>query len=235
MLTLAFDTSSAKGGVAVLDGEKVLSHLAWEREGSHGELLTPAIEQALRDSNRKIHELQLIALGHGPGSFTGVRIAVNAARALAFANKTPVMAFDSTEVLAGAVDDHDLPVLALINAQKNQLFTSTFVWNDGEWSRKNPIETLELDALIDRINSPHLCVGDGYLEFADLIPATARERFVRRGGPQDFPLPEVIGRLAVRSHGRRPTLNWNEVQALYIRASGAEEKLEESRKDLSRK
>lgn len=225
MLTLAFDTSSSKGGVAVLDDSKILSRLVWEREGSHGELLTPAIEQALRDAQAKAEDLQLIALGHGPGSFTGVRIAVNAARALAYANKTPLMAFDTTEILAAGVGQHDLPVLALINAQKNLLFSSTFSWQNSSWKRTAPLETIGFEDLISRIKQPHLCIGDGYLEFAGLIPAEAKNLFVRPEDVSDFPLPEVIGRLAFEGHARHPQIGWQELQALYIRASGAEETL----------
>jgi len=230
MLTLAFDTSSSQGGVAVLDDSKLLSRIVWEREGSHGELLTPAIEQSLKNAQVKPEALDLIALGHGPGSFTGVRIAVNAARALAYANETPLMAFDSTEILAAGVAQHEFPVLALIDAQKNLLFASSFSWRDGAWERTSALETLELEALIARLHEPHICVGDGYLEFAELIPNDAKDRFVRRQGLSDHPLPEVIGQLAVRSRGKRPALSWRELQALYIRASGAEETLEAKRK-----
>lgn len=230
MLTLAFDTSSSKGGVAVLDDSRVLSRIVWEREGSHGELLTPAIEQALKDAQIKPDALDLIAIGHGPGSFTGVRIAVNAARALGYANTTPIMAFDTAEILAAGVNHHDLPVLALINAQKNLLFASAFSWRDGGWQRQSPLETLELETLIASLKEAHLCVGDGYLEFAELIPAEAKTLFARREGLSDFPLPEVIGMLAAQSNGKRPALRWQELQALYIRASGAEETLEAKRK-----
>lgn len=229
MLTLAFDTSSAQGGVAVLDDSKLLSRIVWEREGSHGELLTPAIEQSLKNAQVKPEALDLIALGHGPGSFTGVRIAVNAARALAYANKTPIMAFDTTEILAAGVAQHDLPVLALIDAQKNLLFASSFTWRDGAWERTASLETLELETLITRLKDPHVCVGDGYLEFAELIPTEAKRLFVRPEGLSDFPLPEVIGQLAAHAHGKQPALSWQELQALYIRASGAEETLEARR------
>jgi tRNA threonylcarbamoyladenosine biosynthesis protein TsaB len=237
---LAFDTSSVCGSVAVLEGTNVLAQLRWELEGSHGELLTPAIEKVLFTSGVSIEEIQLIAIGHGPGSFTGVRVAVNAARAFSFARNTPIMTFDSLEILAAGVERKDLPVLALVNAQKNLLFAATYNWNGSFWEKAAPFSTITTDSVetvFDSIHSEHLCLGDGCLEFADLIPETKLKYWVRDPSQSDYPDAEVVGRLAFHSFGQssgqtfgqRPTSVWNQVQALYIRASGAEETLAKNR------
>ena len=79
MLLLAFDTSTSQGGVAVFQDSHLKARHVWSREGSHGELLTPAIEKALNEAGVQAYQLDAVAIGRGPGSFTGARIAVNAA------------------------------------------------------------------------------------------------------------------------------------------------------------
>ena len=107
MFTLALDTSTSQGGVAVLEGERVLSRIVWSREKSHSEFLTPNIETCLRDAGLEVRALDRIAVGRGPGSFTGIRVAINAARALAYALSKPVFTFDTMEILAAGVSDAD--------------------------------------------------------------------------------------------------------------------------------
>jgi tRNA threonylcarbamoyladenosine biosynthesis protein TsaB len=234
MLFLAFDTSTSKGGVAITENGQVLTSLVWEREGSHGELLTPAIEKCLEKSGRTLRDLDALALVHGPGSFTGVRIAVNAARTLGYALHKPVYAFDTAEALAASCPRRDLPLAILINAHKNLLFVSTFIWTN-EWVRKTALSVMTLEVLTTSINETHLCVGDGFTEFDSVMSSSLKNLLVRDPILPDEPSPEALGLLAFRessrASGRKP-LDWKDVQALYIRASGAEEKL---REDLGKK
>lgn len=236
MLTLAFDTSSAKGGVAILDDLKVVSETSWDREVSHGELLTPAIQRSLDGAGVIIDDIDLIAVGQGPGSFTGVRVAVNTARALSYAStqlaKTakPVMVFDSMEILVSAIGDREQLVFTIINAFRNLYFTSSFVWNEDRWRRLLPLQAQDLASIASLIDRPYLCVGDGYLELEDTLPEQAKGLLLRRPAVSDYPQAVELGLLAGKSIGKRKTFSWNEVQPLYIRSSGAEEKLEEKRK-----
>ena len=122
MITLAIDTSTSQGGVALLGGEKVLARSIWSRGRSHGELLTPHIESALKETGQSLQSVERLAVGRGPGSFTGIRIGVNAARSLAYTLSLPIVAFDTTEILAAGVTRTDLPLITLLNAQMNLLF-----------------------------------------------------------------------------------------------------------------
>ena len=98
MKILAFDTSTAQGAVAVLEGERVLIERTWRREKSHSELLTAEIESTLIDAATEMSSVDAFAVGQGPGSFTGIRVAINAARALAYALQKPVYVFKTSEI-----------------------------------------------------------------------------------------------------------------------------------------
>lgn len=229
VLTLALDTSTSQGGVAVLKGEQVLSRAVWVREKSHSELLTPTIEECLREAGADVHDLKRIAVGRGPGSFTGIRIAINAAKSLGFALKLPIFAFDTAEILSASVSRVDLPVLTLINAHKNLLYTSIFRFDPASniWIRNFALQALSPEEIANKITTPHICLGDGYEEYASVFRPDLKSVLVRDPGLSDYPQPEVLGRLSWRLRDSVSPLDWNELQALYIRASGAEENLRE--------
>lgn len=229
---LVFDTSTAKGGVALLRQNTVLNRLVWSREASHGEFLTPAIQRTLEESQVTLHELDHIAVGYGPGSFTGVRVAVNAARALSYAlnGKGKIFAYDTTEILAAGVGQTDLPVAVLMNAQKNHLFFSTFQFSNSTWMRSSSLRLVPIEEVEKTIQTPHYCVGDGYTDFNKFFSARLRSMLIRSPTFSDYPTPETLGQLDFMIGSTRQALVWKDLQALYLRPSGAEEKLEESRR-----
>ncbi len=227
MKTLAFDTSTAEGSVAVLDGERLLSEKEWRREKSHSEFLTAEIESALKDSSLTINDIDLLAVGQGPGSFTGIRVAINAARALSYALSKPVSVFDTTEILAEGVGRFDLPLLAVINAQKNCYYIASFERQNGTWTKIGDTSLASVSEIEAALTRPHLCLGDGCLDVEALLSRSARSHWVREIKASDFPAATNLGRLALTKVSSHPPLVWNAVQPLYIRASGAEEKLRE--------
>lgn len=238
MRLLAFDTSTAQGSVAVLEGERVLSERTWRRAQSHSEFLTAEIEEALKEAQLKPAHLDTLAVGQGPGSFTGIRVAINAARALGYALSKPVFTRDTSAILVQPIarTEH---VMTLINAQKNSFFVSIFEKLAGEnheqapngWRRTHPIEFLTLDEVQARFTRPYVCVGDGCeLAEPDLRP-DVKLNWIRDVSISDYPLASSLGLLTISQQNTHPSLDWNAVQPLYIRASGAEEKLIRAQKN----
>lgn len=129
MRVLAIDTSADVGVVAVTeDGRTLVEHAA--RVGSrHGETLLATIEQALATAGVGIADLGLIAVGLGPGSFTGVRIGVATAKGLALARRTPLVGVRTTRALArGAFGAIRIPV---VDAHKGEVFVAIYEEREG--------------------------------------------------------------------------------------------------------
>jgi tRNA threonylcarbamoyladenosine biosynthesis protein TsaB len=226
MLVLAFDTSTAHGGVAIFRDREILAHASWQRQGSHGENLTPQIQKCLEAAGIELAALDALAVGVGPGSFTGVRVAINAARSFAFALAKQVFAFDTAELIANGVNRTNLPLLVMINAHKNQVFAATFAFSAGRWTRTSDLIARDpATGLVELVSEPHLCVGDGFDEYNDLIPDEVLRHLVRDPNVSDFPQPQTFAALVQNSQ----PYEWKDIQALYIRESGAEEKLREGR------
>ena len=103
MLTLALETSSLRGGVAVFEGGRCIAERVFAEGLQQGRELLAAIEAELRGLGRSVRDLDGIAVGRGPGSYTGVRVGCTAAKTLAFALRVPLVAVSSLEVLAANV------------------------------------------------------------------------------------------------------------------------------------
>lgn len=128
---LALDTSSAAQAVAVLDGADVLMESNNLAERNHSVNLLPEIERVLHESATNKRQLAGIAVGVGPGSYTGVRIAVTTAKTLAWALKLPVVAVSSLEAQAAsgletAAIEGRTWIIPLVDARRGQAYTALF-------------------------------------------------------------------------------------------------------------
>jgi tRNA threonylcarbamoyladenosine biosynthesis protein TsaB len=176
---LGFDTSTNATSVALLpaNGGDPFEHDAdpaalLGRPGHSAELL-PAIDRVLSSAGLSYQDLDAIAVGVGPGTFTGLRIGVATARALAHARKIPLRPVGSLSALAAGLDPAR-DRLALIDARRGELFAALYTPDGEVWA---PFVTSP-DALIDRIASrPQglLAAGDGSIRFRDVLETAGVE------------------------------------------------------------
>lgn len=136
MRVLAFDTSSRVSAVAIVDGPRVLAEDDTPSDALHGETLVPRIGALMERADITHDDLQLIAVGIGPGSFTGLRVGLATAKGLAFATGLPLRAVDSLAVLArGALDtcapDGPVIVVPCVDAHRGEVFLGAYA-ADGE-------------------------------------------------------------------------------------------------------
>ncbi|UJR83106.1 tRNA (adenosine(37)-N6)-threonylcarbamoyltransferase complex dimerization subunit type 1 TsaB [Sandaracinus amylolyticus] len=124
MRTLAIDTSGDFGVVAITDGGEVRVEMHSRVRSRHGETLLPTIERALALAELDVAAIDLLAVGLGPGSFTGVRIGVSTVKGLALARGTPVVGVRTTRVIArGLFGALRVPV---IDAHKGEVFVAVY-------------------------------------------------------------------------------------------------------------
>lgn len=131
MLILALDTATAVCGVALAEDETVLVEYS-ERGGSHAARLMPLAEAALAAAGRDRRELAGVAASLGPGSYTGLRIGLATAQALAFALGVPAAGVGSLEALAYAGGIRDGLVCPMIDARRGRVYTALYRWDGGD-------------------------------------------------------------------------------------------------------
>jgi tRNA threonylcarbamoyladenosine biosynthesis protein TsaB len=172
---IGFDTSLATTSACVLrtDGEAFQSHSPGVDRllgpARHSQELLPELERLLEESGTAWDEVQSIAVGVGPGTFTGLRIGVATARALGQALGIDLRPVSSLEALASAAADdlgNDSPVLSLIDARRGQVFVALYRPTRSNGARLEPMwqpEVVDPESLVTRIRQLDLspvCVGD---------------------------------------------------------------------------
>jgi tRNA threonylcarbamoyladenosine biosynthesis protein TsaB len=119
MLTLLIETSTERGIVAILEHTTVLYNAELPFGYNNSKFLLPMLEQGLKHANLSLSQIALIAVGIGPGSYTGIRIGVVVAKTVAFARKLPLVGVCSLE---GFIPKCDGPFAAVIDAKIGGLY-----------------------------------------------------------------------------------------------------------------
>lgn len=157
MITLALDTTSAWCTSALVSSDKILSYKSERIGRGHAERLAPMVQEVLRAGNIAPAGIDRIAVCTGPGSFTGLRVALAFARALALPHNIPVLGLSALRVIAAQADpEGQLKVAATINAKRGEVCWT--VYQQGREiflpktqsieKTKAEIETLEVDVLV---------------------------------------------------------------------------------------
>ena len=179
MILLALDTATTAtvAGVLRADGNvvEVRDDPAPGARPAHASRLLAAAEEALATAGVGWEEVERLAVGVGPGSFTGLRIGIATARALAQGRGLPVVGVSTLEALAHGAD---APlVLAVLDARRGEAFAATFNQGSDPFRRVEGSlapAALAPEALAERVRAlpvPPLAVGDGAIRFRDSLEA----------------------------------------------------------------
>ena len=163
MPILAMDTATMVSSVAVADEKRLLAELIVENKLTHSETLLPHVEQVLAMAGVKREELTAVAASMGPGSFTGLRIGLAAAKAIAYGLDIPLVGIPTIEGLAWHYPVPDVTVAGFIDAQKGNVYTAHYRWNGTGFDEVKSIEVLSLAeavAACAEVDGPVMAVGD---------------------------------------------------------------------------
>lgn len=223
MIALALDTSGPVGSVAVArtDGDappQVVASVTIEQGMRHGVELFPALERALTAAGVSARDVDLVAVGTGPGSYTGLRVGVTAARALAYACGADLVGVPSCDALADACPPGARPVAVVVDARVRAVYLAVYepVGGEDRWARRDGPELLEPGGAAHRLPPDALLVGDGPAAHAD-----AFRGFARVDGPAATPAAHVA-RLGILRHRGGERTPIDAVVPLYLRKSSAE-------------
>ncbi|OGQ57455.1 MAG: tRNA (adenosine(37)-N6)-threonylcarbamoyltransferase complex dimerization subunit type 1 TsaB [Deltaproteobacteria bacterium RIFCSPLOWO2_02_FULL_53_8] len=126
MKIAAFDTSSSSGSVAILDDDQLVAELTIAQPGVHAQWLLKAFDALLRDAGVCLQDIDLFAVGAGPGSFTGLRIGISAVKGLAWACGRPVAGVSVLEALAMNLRGSKMAVCPILDARKGDVYAALY-------------------------------------------------------------------------------------------------------------
>ena len=163
MTILAMDTATMVSSVAVTTEDRVLAELTAETRFTHSETLVANIEEVLRLADVKREELSTVAVSLGPGSFTGLRIGLAAAKAIAYALSIPLVGVPTLEVLAAAFPSPGAIVAPLIDAQKGNGYFALYHFTETGLVCEKDVCVASPEEIADAIaneESPVTLAGD---------------------------------------------------------------------------
>lgn len=214
MRLLAFDTSTLSLSVAYTDGEDWV--VREERAGqAHSQKLVPIIDAVLREARTCLAELDALAFGAGPGSFTGVRIACGVAQGLGLGAGVPLVPVCTLEALAqGACDEHGATrVVACLDARMREVYVARYTRDGERWAvEREPAAVLPAD-----VEKPSggawFGAGDGFLVYPELAGA------LRLGGVDAQLVPHAcaVARVATPRVAAGETVDAGSALPVYVR------------------
>lgn len=158
-MILAIDTASHVAAIALYDEDGVAAEHSWTSRAHHTVDLMPNIVTLLQQQRVTPADLSGLAVGRGPGSFTGLRIGLSVVKGLALAQGIPVVGVSSLHALAYAHRERELPLWALIAAGRGR-FAAAFFPPGAPWPAPEDYRIAHLDALAPPVDAAALYVGE---------------------------------------------------------------------------
>lgn len=234
MKILGIDTSTMAANVAVLEDDKLICEYTINTKKTHSQKLMPMIENILKLSDLDIKEIDAIAICVGPGSFTGLRIGMATAKAMAHVNNIPLIGVNSLEILGANMDLCNRNICSILDAQRNQVYMNKYILKDYKITELEEISIKAIDELLEEISSSNedwVLVGEAVYKYKEkieeisniTIPSPANN--ITKASTLCF-----VARDKMLANDQ--VYNCYNINPMYIRKSQAEEQYEEKQKRL---
>jgi len=216
---LAFDTSTPRGSIALLDGREVCAEFHLHSLETHSARLLTSTEFLLKMSGWSLSDLGLIVAGIGPGSFTGIRIGISTALGLAQTCALPFAGISGLDALAQKLTGAEGRIGAVMDAQRGQVYFAEYAGRHGKIVRAGKPELLRPEQLAARLAGKRIVLaGDGALRYREEI---AGGREWPRLMDVDLFLAGAMGRLALARKRCWRSGGYLTSEPLYIRPPDA--------------
>ena len=222
MKILALESSAVSASVALTEDEKLIAQSFQNCGLTHSRTLLPMAESLLQNCGIALNEVDAIAVAHGPGSFTGVRIGVATVKGLALGTDKPCIGVSTLEAMAYGAHALSGRLCCVMDARAGQVYNTLFAVENGQPKRLCEDRAVKLTDLAEEIgDTTYFLVGDG----AELCYNTLREQCIGlRLAPPELRYPTGYGvaaaALPLLQAGK--TCSPQELDAFYLRPPQAE-------------
>lgn len=223
MLVLGIETATSQVGVAIGGHEGVLASFHSTRDRRHAETLAPAIRFVAEQADVSLAEISVVAVDVGPGLFTGLRVGLATAKAIAHALGVPMIPVTSLDLVAFQARWSERLIVATVDARRGEIFHCSYRRVPGGIQRVSEpaVDTPdEVAALLQAIGDDVFLVGAG----AERYAAAFEHMLHVELGPQALRYPDA-GRLVELAHSRALREEfvpvW-EIEPLYLRVPDAQ-------------
>jgi tRNA threonylcarbamoyladenosine biosynthesis protein TsaB len=225
MYILGIETTGAFASVALMKDDKVIGHVQGSDRFSHLQNLMPQVQAVVKECELSLGDMDAIAVSRGPGSFTGIRIGVSSARALAQVMDMPTIAVPTLKSFAYNAPDFDGLICPVFDARRSQVYAGAYRWIDGKIVEVVEGAPYSIDEFVEKTEAaglPRMIFGDGIKAYGD------------RFAPEEIAPEEIrlqvassVAKLAKDMYEAGETVHYELLKPNYMRKAEAERKLEE--------
>lgn len=159
-MLLAIDTATHAISLALHDGSRLLAETTWTTANNHTVELAPAVHALLSRAGLTVYDLTALAVTIGPGTYSGLRIGVSLAKALASARNLPLVGISTLDSLAAGTGQFSGGLIVTAQAGRGRVIAAAYRWTKGRWKMRTEPQNLDWDALIASIDGACLLTGD---------------------------------------------------------------------------
>lgn len=226
MKILGIDSSAKSASVAVTDNGKILSSFYINTGLTHSQTLMPMLDNALKCASLTLDDIDVVAVNKGPGSFTGIRIGVAAAKGIADTKNIKTIGISTLESMAYNLIGFDCIAAAVMDARCSQVYTALFRVKDATIERLTDdlaVPISELKEMLSSYNEEIILVGDG----SDICYRALCDNFAEiKVAPEAYKYQNATGVcLATETKDEKLYVKSNELVPEYLRLPQAEREL----------
>jgi tRNA threonylcarbamoyladenosine biosynthesis protein TsaB len=236
---LICETSTLLGSACTLKSNRQIFEASRFRQGSHSDSLNLLITDTLHNAQLSLDQIDCFVTGLGPGSFTGIRIALNTIKAFAYASNKPVIGVNTLSTLGyqfniaqqqmGEPPLSDL-ITVIINAYKNMVYLAQYKIDLKSKDLLTEIlrpQVVRVQNLRDVLTTKTYVIGDGFIDYKEYLVKNYSDLILRPTNVSselfDFPKSSTIAEMISNNADNFSHTTWSEVLPEYLRASEAEE------------
>lgn len=220
-MLLAVDTSTTQVGLALYDGVQVIGESLWHGKLRHTTSLAPSIAELFKRTNLTMDDLSALGVALGPGSFTSLRVGLALVKGLALARHLPLIGIPTLDILTAAQPLRDISLAAVLQAGRGRLAVGRYLASDsGIWQSDGEVSVLNLDELIETIESPTLICGE-LTEEERKILAKKRDLIELSSPVQSTRRPAFLAELAWKRYQADDTDDTASLAPIYLQVGAS--------------
>ena len=220
---LALETATMCGSIAIVAEEQCLAEFSLQTKETHSRRLLAGLDWIFGETSLGWPDIDAIAVSLGPGSFTGLRIALSTAKGLALASGKKMLGVGTLDGLAAQMFGARQLICPVLDARKNEIYCGLYRCNEqGIPQLQGDYLVLKPEELCERVKEPVILLGDGTITYGDVFVEHLGHLVTMAPMGSYFPRASTIGLLAVDKWQGKEFLDPAAAEPIYIRPSEAE-------------
>lgn len=233
MNLLAIDASGVAGSVAYIKENRLVGEYYICDKLTHSQTIMPMLEHMKSLLEIDLETLDAVAVTSGPGSFTGLRIGVTAAKALALALEVPIIGIPTLDVIAHNIAHTSHLICPIMDARRNQVYTALYKWEAEELVNLTEYRTCDMDEYLTELEAKGekvIFLGDGVDPYKEKIQERLGEHALFAPSFLNLQHASTLAEVAGAYFKSGKVVDASEFVPMYLRKSQAEREKEEREK-----